>query len=60
MKRIMDTAEQVIRKLEAAEQLIAHGPRLRRLLRDRGNTDFFLCWLQKCGGMKGDDARCLD
>ena len=60
MKRIRHTAEQIIRKLKTAEQLIAQGKTVVEVCRVIEVTQpTYHRWRQQYGGMQAEEARRL-
>jgi putative transposase len=60
MKRIRHTAEQIIRKLKTAEQLIAQGKAVADVCRAIEVTQpTYHRWKQKYGGMQAEEAKRL-
>lgn len=60
MKSTRHTAEQIIRKLESAEQLIAQsktGGDVRRVI--QVTQPNYHLWRQQCGGMQAEEAKWL-
>ena len=60
MKRIRHTAEQIIRKLKTAEQLIAQGKTVADVCRALEVTQpTYHRWKQQYGGMQAEEAKRL-
>ena len=60
MKRIRHTAEQIIRKLKTAEQLIAQGKTVADVCRAIKVTQpTYHSWKQRYGGMQAEEAKQL-
>ena len=60
MKRIRHTAEQIIRKLKIAEQLIAQGKTVADVCRAIEVTQpTYHRWKQQYGGMQAEEAKWL-
>jgi putative transposase len=60
MKRIRHTAEQIIRKLKTAEQLITQGKTVADVCRAIEVTQpTYHRWKQQYGGMQADEAKRL-
>jgi transposase-like protein len=60
MKRIRHTAEQIIRKLKIAEQLIAQGKTVAYVCRAIEVTQpTYHRWKQQYGGMQAEEAKRL-